>query len=190
MKFLNVLVPILLALSLANCSIDVSVDQVTANDFMGSTILATSRGVGDGQVSASITVLLKNADGSIITGHKPDFVFIDNNGSAYTGNGITYSECSLSNSQGISTCTIRAITVGARKLMFSNIIIELFGQVYFDPPNRSGNFFQVLNSAQLDMTAGGYSVTSQVGAPFPGMVHEANGYTVYTNTTAGITPTE
>jgi hypothetical protein len=180
-----------MALLLANCSIDVSIDDITPDDFLKSTVLATSRGVGDGQTSATVVVLLKNSDDSVVTGYKPEFSFVDNNGSQVSGNGITFSDCSMTNDQGISTCTFKSIIVGARRISFINIVITLFGDVYFDAPSRKGTFTQVLSSAQVDQDAGGYSVTSQIGSPFAGLKQElSGGWIIYTNTTGGITPSD
>ncbi len=190
MKLLNVLVPLVLALFLANCSIDVAIEDITGDDFLKSTILATSRGVGDGQTSATVVVLLKNSDDSTVTDYKPAFNFVDNTGSAITGNGITFSNCSVSNSQGISTCSFKSIEVGARRVLFNNIIVELVGEVFFDAPSRKGTFTQIVNAGQIDQDASGYSVTSFIGAPFKGLKQEVNGYVIFTNTTGGITPIE
>ena len=190
MKLRNVLAHILLGLFLANCSIDVSIEDITPNDFSLSSVLATSRGVGDGQTSATVVILLKNSGGSLVANHKPNFVFVDNNGATNQGAGITFSDCTTSNDQGISTCTIKSISIGPRRLAFNNIIIELFGEVYFDPPDRNGTFLQVVSSGQIDQNAGGYSVTSHTGSPFSGLKQESNGYTIFTNTTGGITPVE
>lgn len=190
MKLLNVLGPLLLALSLANCSIDVSIDDITADDFLKSTILATSRGIGDGQTSATLVVLLKNSDDSVVTAYKPRFDFIDNGGSSVNAVGITYSDCSESNAQGISTCVFKSISVGARRVAFNNIVIELIGEVYFDAPSRNGTFLQIVSSGQIDQDANGYAVTSHMGSPFAGLKQEVNGWTVFTNTTGGITPVD
>lgn len=190
MKLLNVLGPLLLALLLANCSIDVSIDDITADDFLKSTILATSRGIGDGQTSATIVVLLKNSDDSVVRDYKPRFDFVDNGGSNISANGITYSDCSPSNAQGISTCTFKSISVGARRVMFNNIVVELVGEIYFDAPSRNGTFLQLVNAGQIDEDANGYTVTSSLGHPFAGMKQEVNGWTIFTNTTGGITPVD
>lgn len=190
MKLRNVLAPLLLGLLLANCSIDVSIEDITGNDFAKSSVLATSRGVGDGQTSASIVIVLKNSDGSLVTNYQPAFDFIDNNGSSYQGNGITFSQCGTSDDQGIVTCTVRSITVGVRRLLFNNIIIDLVGEIYFDPPDRDGTFFQVVSSGQVNKNAGGYSVTSHVGTAFSGLKQESNGYTIFSSTTGGITPVD
>ena len=190
MKLLNVLYPILLAMLLANCSIDVAIDDLTADDFLKSTILATSRGVGDGQTSATVVILLKNSDDSVVTNYKPQFDFVDSGGSNVEGNGITYSDCVLTNDQGISTCTFRSITVGARRVYFNNVVIELIGEVFFDPPSRNGTFTQIVSSGQMNQNAGGYEVTSHTGSAFGGLSQTASGYTVFTNTTGSITPIE
>lgn len=190
MKTLHVLRALALVLLLANCSIDVAIEDVTADDFLKSTILATSRGVGDGQTSATVVVLLKNSDDSVIANYKPQFDFVDNNGSQISGNGITFSDCVPTNAQGISTCTFKSIAVGVKRVMFNNIVIELIGEVFFDPPSRKGTFLQVVSSGQIDQDAGGYTVTSQIGAPFAGLKQEVNGYTIFTNTTGDITPAE
>lgn len=182
--------PISLALLLSNCSIDVSIDDITAHDFLKSTILASSRGVSDGQTTATLSILLKNSDNTLVTNHKPSFIFVDNSGSAYTSNDIVYSDCDTSNSQGVSICSVRSVASGARRLSFNNIVIELVGEVYFDPPNRNGTFFQVVSSAQINQTAGGYSVTSQTGSIFKGLEQVSQGYTIFTNTTGSITPVE
>lgn len=187
MKLLNVLTPFLLALLLANCSIDVAIDDITADDFLKSTILATSRGVGDGQTSATIVVLLKNSDGSLVSNYNPNFDFVDNSGSAISSNGITYSKCTASNTQGVATCTFKSIQVGARRVMFK-IGIDLIGEIFFDAPSRNGTFLQVVSSGQIDQDAAGYSVTSHVGSSFAGLKQEVNGYIIFTNTTGSITP--
>ncbi len=186
----NVLGPVLLAVFLANCSIDVSIDDVTADDFLKSTILATSRGIGDGQTSATVVVLLKNSDDSVVTNYKPEFDFIDNGGSTVSGNGIVFSDCVTSNDQGISTCTFKSIQVGRRRVLFNNIAIELIGEVFFDAPSRNGTFLQIVSAGQVDQDASGYSVTSHVGSSFKGLKHEVDGYTIFTNTTGGITPVD
>jgi hypothetical protein len=188
MKMWNVLAPLLFALSLANCSIDVSVEDITAPDFLKSTILATSRGIGDGQTSATVVVLLKNADDSVVTNYKPNFDFVDNSGSNVAAVGITFSDCSMTNSQGISTCTFKSIQVGARRVAFNNIVINLVGEIFFDAPSRKGIFTQVVSSAQVDKDANGHTVTTSVGAPCAGLKQEVNGWTLFTNTTGGITP--
>ena len=190
MKLLNVLGPLLLALFLANCSIDVSIDDVTADDFLKSTILATSRGIGDGQTSATIVVLLKNSDNSTIASYKPQFDFVDNSGSNVNAVGITYSDCTASNGQGISTCTFKSISVGGRRVAFNNIVIELVGEIYFDAPSRNGTFLQVVSSGQIDEDANGYTVTTHTGSPFAGLKQDVNGWTIMTNTTGGITPVD
>jgi hypothetical protein len=177
-------------LFVANCSIDVSIDDLTAPDFLRSTILATSRGVGDGQTSATVVVLLRNSSGTVVANYKPTFVFIDNSGSTYAGEGVTYSECEPTNTQGIATCRIKAITVGMKRVLFNNVAIDLTSEVFFDPPSRKGSFGQILSSAQVDQNANGYSVTSQTGAITKGLKHEVNGYIIYTHTTGGITPLE
>ena len=74
--------------------------------------------------------------------------------------------------------------------MFNNIVIDLVGEIFFDPPSRNGTYLQVVSSAQVDEDADGYSVTSHVGAPFSDMKQNVNGYTVFTNTTGGITPVD
>lgn len=190
MKLLNVFNILLIALFLANCSLDVSIEDITTDDFLKSTILATSRGVGDGQTSATVVILLKNSDESVVTSYKPQFDFVNNGGSTIESNGITFSDCSLTNNQGISTCSFKSISVGARRVMFNNIVIDLIGEIFFDPPSRKGTFLQVVSSAQIDEDAAGYSVTSHVGAPFAGLKQNVNGYTIFTNTTGGITPVD
>ena len=190
MKFVNVLVPLLFLALLANCSLDIAIEDVRANDFAKSSILSTSRGVGDGLTGATITVLLKNSDNTVVVGHKPEFDFINESGSAYEGEGITYVECTNSNNLGISNCMIKAITVGSKKVLFNNILIELFSDVYFDPPERNGTFMQIVSSAQIKQDADGYSVTSHTGVPFTGLRQDEGGYIIYTSTTGSITPTE
>lgn len=187
---LNVLSALLLALLLANCSIDVSIDDITADDFLKSSILATSRGVGDGQTSATVVVLLKNSDGSLVQNYQPKFAFIDNSGSSVSGSGITYSSCTTSNSQGIATCTFKSIQVGPRRVMFNNVVVQLIADVFFDPPSRSGTFLQIVNAGQIDQDAAGYTVTSHVGAAFTGMKQEVGGWVIFTNTTGAITPVQ
>jgi hypothetical protein len=189
MKSLNVLAPLLLALFLANCSIDVSIEDDTGgNDFLKSSILSTSRGIGDGQTGATVVIILKNSDSSVVKNYEPNFSFVDNSGSTVTDSGITFSSCTKSNAQGISICTFKSIQVGGKKVSFKNIVVELISSLYFDAPSRNGTFLQIVSSAQIDQDAGGYSVTSHTGAPFAGLKQEVNGYIIYTNTTEGITP--
>ena len=179
-----------MAVLLANCSIDVSIDNITADDFLKSSVLGTSRGISDGQTGATVVVLLKNSDDSLIENYKPEITFIDNSGSSYEGNGITYWDCAASNTSGVSTCVIKSIEVGSRHVLFNNVVVELKSQVYFDAPSRNGTFLQVVSSGQIDQNANGYTVTSHTGAPFAGLKQKVNGYTVFTNTTGGITPVQ
>lgn len=190
MKLLSVTTWLFTALFVANCSIDVSIDDISPNDFLKSSILATSRGVGDGQTDATVAILLKNSDGSLVTNYRPTFNFIDNNGSTASGSGITFSECSISSAEGISTCVIRSVLVGTRRILFNNISIDLVGDVFFDPPEHEGTFLQVVSSAQINVDASGYSVTSHTGNAFSGLKQEVNGYTIFINTTDSITPIE
>ncbi len=190
MNIRNVFIYLTLPLLVANCSIDVSIDDLTQNDFLKSTILATSRGVGDGQTSATVVVLLRNSSGEVVTNYEPTFTFIDNSGSSYNAEGITYSSCEKTNSLGIATCRIKAVIVGMRRLIFNNVVIELSGEVFFDPPTRRSSFGQIVSSGQIDMNANGYSVTSHTGTITKGLKHEVDGYTIFTHTTGGITPLE
>ena len=190
MRIRNVLALLFLPLLIANCSIDVSIDDLTENDFLKSTILATSRGIGDGQTSATVVVLLRNSNGEIVSNYEPTFTFIDNSGSSYNAEGITYSGCERTNSQGIATCRIKAVIVGMRRLMFNNVRVELTGEVFFDAPTRRASFGQIVSSGQIDMDANGYSVTSHTGTITKGLKQEVNGYIIFTHTTGGITPIE
>ena len=46
---------------LVNCSMDISIDSLgsVGHDFLGSTVVSTSRGKGDGQTNASVRIQLK-----------------------------------------------------------------------------------------------------------------------------------
>lgn len=190
MNIRNVLVYLFLPLLAANCSIDVSIDDLTQNDFLKSKVLATSRGIGDGQTSATVVVLLRNSNGEVISNYEPSFNFIDNSGSSSNAEGITYTACEKSNNQGIATCRIKAIIVGMRRVVFNNVVVDLDSEVFFDPPTRQASFGQIVSSAQIDMNANGYSVTSYTGNITKGLKHEVDGYTIFTHTTGGITPLE
>ena len=175
---------------LANCSLDIAIEDVGANDFAKSSILSTTRGVGDGVTGAIVVVLLKNTNGTIVVGHLPEFDFLDESGLSFEGEGITFSDCTRSNGEGISTCIIKSIVVGSKKLAFNNVMIELAGDIFFDPPARNGTFTQIVASAQVKQDAEGYSVTSHTGTAFSGLRQEASGYTIFTSTTNAITPDE
>lgn len=190
MKFLKILAQCTLLAFLANCSLDVSIDEFQGDDFLKSTILATSRGIGDGQTSATVVVLLKNSDDTTIANYKPEFDFIDNNGTTVAGSGITFSDCTESGSDGVATCTFRSVQVGSRMIMFNNIPIELIGELYFDAPLQNGPFLQYISASQTGEEVNGYVVTSQVGSPFTGLRQEVNGWTIFTNTTGGILPSD
>ena len=179
-------------LLLANCSLDISIDDVSTMDFAHSTILSTTRGVGDGTTSAVVVVLLKNSDDTAVVSHEPELKLVDSNNQSldFTNEGVTDIKCSKSDNDGISTCTIKSITVGSKRIGFFNIIIELFGEVYFDPPERNGTFMQIVSSAQIKQDAEGYSVTSHTGTAFSGLRQVESGYTIYTSTTGSITPEE
>ncbi|MCJ8276888.1 MAG: hypothetical protein MJK18_08605 [Bdellovibrionales bacterium] len=189
MKKLNVLLPIFLLL-LANCSLDIAIDDIAADDFADSSILSTSRGVGDGITSATVTLLLKNSNGTVVVDHIPDLAFINGDGQSFQDEGVTFVDCTKSNDEGISTCLIKSITIGKKRIGFMNLIVDLFGDIYFDPPERNGTFMQIVASAQVKQDADGYSVTSHTGAPLTGLRQEESGYTIFTSTTGSITPDE
>ncbi|MCB0377997.1 MAG: hypothetical protein KDD33_05850 [Bdellovibrionales bacterium] len=185
MRVLNVAYKLLLLVLLANCSIDVAVEDLKGNDFLRSSVVSNSRGIGDGVTAAVVVIELRNSDDSLVTGHTPD-LSLANTGSS----GITYYSCTPSDQLGLSTCTIKAIIVGVKTIVFNNIEIGLSSDIFFDPPKRDGNFFQLISAGAVMEDASGYSVTTQLGSPYEGLKQEVDGYQIYISTTGAITPTE
>ena len=100
--------------------------------------------------------------------YKPDFDF---QGAQNRHQGLTFSNCTLTDDQGFSTCTFRSITPGSRQLVFNDLPVDLSSEVIFDPlGNRNSTFFNVVSGALVNQTTsppnGNYRVSAYVGKAF------------------------
>ena len=188
MKLVRILTSLGLALLLANCSMDIAIEDISGPDFLKSKVLSSTTGIADGVSDLVVNVELRNSNDTLVVGHIPTIDLL-------SGNGITLLDCTASNDNGISTCRLRSTIPGIATISIENIPIELDHDVKFDPPARDGTFIQIVASAQnnqptTDAGNGSYSVTSQIGPAISGQFQEVDGYQIYINTTGAITPTE
>jgi len=173
------------ALLLANCSLDISVEDISSSgdDFLKSSVLSQTEGISDGLTDLLLTLELRNSDDTLVAGYTPSFEIIN-------GSGATFVGCSVSNENGISVCRFRATISGTKTVAVLDLPIEITEEIVFKAPERSGTFMQIVSSAQNNVDAGGYKVTSHIGAPVQGLRQKVDGYEIFTSTTGAITPTE
>lgn len=184
MKLVRILTSTLFALGLANCSLEIGVEDLTDNiDFLKSSVISETVGVADGINELVVTVELRNSDDSLVVDHTPSLELI-------SGSSVTLVGCTTSNSLGISVCRLKSSLAGTKTISFANILIELTEEVVFTPPSRNGTFLQIVSAAQNKVNASGYTVTTHLGAPIHGLHQEPSGYEVFTSTTGAITPTQ
>lgn len=74
-------------------------------------------GLADGQTELLMIVRLVNSDGSKVKGYASAYELIS--GSAAT------SACTASNTDGVSTCVLKAIQAGVNRVSLTNIKIQL-----------------------------------------------------------------
>ena len=183
MNFTRMLILSLWVLLLANCSLEIGIEDLSGPDFLKSSVVSETVGIADGVNELVVTVELRNSDDTLVVGHTPIL-------SLLSGDSVTLVGCTVSNDNGLSVCRLKSSIVGVKTIAFGNIKIDLTEDVVFDPPSRNGTFQQVLSAAQNNVNASGYSVTSQLGAPMQGLRDTPSSYEVFTSTTGAITPTQ
>jgi adhesin/invasin len=90
-----------------------------------STITGTTLVVADDIATSTITVTLKDLNNNVVSGLTPTFSATD------TGGKNTYSDCSVSNTLGVSTCTLTSKKAESKTLSIVTPVLKADGTVLF-----------------------------------------------------------
>lgn len=92
-----------------------------------STIVGTSTVVADGVATSTITITLRDAGNLGVPGVTPTF------GATDTGTTNSYGACSVTNSSGVSTCTLSSTVAETKTLVIATPVVKSGGTVDFVP---------------------------------------------------------
>lgn len=139
-------------------------------DFARSEIITSGTGVADGSTEMLVVIQLMNSDGTPVKLYKPTYEIV-------SGSGVTAQECTTSNSNGVSTCILKATQAGTKRLSVTNIKIELQKDLLFQLP--SSKTMLGLASGAKQITTSGYKVSASVATQESAMVRESGGWKFY-----------
>jgi hypothetical protein len=152
----------LMPLLIAGCgsAISTSLNKfVSGNDFALSYVSVSGAGIADGSTDFQFSVVLKNSNGSYVNSFIPQFSIV-------SGEGVTSITCASSNSSGVSNCSIKATTIGVKRISISNISVSLEEDITFNATGDKTVFGISANGKVLSQ--GNFKLSGTIG------VNEAN----------------
>jgi hypothetical protein len=127
-------------------------------DFARSEIIQNGPAIADGSSELLVAVSLMNADGSSVKLFKPTYEIL-------SGGGVQGTECTTSNSNGISTCILKSTQAGVKKFSVTNIRIKLERDVVFTAPEKSGLTSAIVPAAKFnEKSTQGHELSGSVGS--------------------------
>jgi len=148
--------------------------KIASNDFLMTEIVTNSPGIANGVSDLIVLIHIKNSDGAPVANYRPEF-------SITSGVGLTSGSCTLSSSQGVAVCILRATQPGVRTLQLTNARVGLSTQIRFDLPSGGKQVIGLASAGQQrGTTASGYQVEASAGHLTDRItVKTARGYTGY-----------
>lgn len=143
----------------------------SVQDFAKSEIINNGPGIADGQSELLVVVQLMNSDSTSVKLFKPTY-------EVTTGGGVSAAACTSSNSNGVSTCVLKATQAGTKTISVTNINRPLIADVVFNPPGASKPVFGLV-SASKTQTQGSYKLSANAGNQEPGLVKKSGAYTLF-----------
>jgi hypothetical protein len=150
--------------------IEASFKRPSTQDFAKSEIINNGPGIADGQSELLVVIQLMNSDGTSVALFKPTYEII-------AGTGVTASACITSNVNGVSTCVLKSVQAGLKRISVTNIPITLNADVLFNQP--AGKSLFGLTSASKTQTQSGYKLSATVGSEVPGAIKKSGTYNLY-----------
>ena len=109
-----------------------------------SSITGTSNIIANGVATSTVTITLKDAANVAVSGITPIF------SATNTGAGNTYNSCTLSNSSGISTCTMSSTYAETKTLSITSPISLSGGTTIFIPGAASASTFTITGTSPIE----------------------------------------
>ena len=138
-------------------------------DFLKTEIISSGPVPADGTSEMLLAVHLKNSDNSSVPEYRPEYEIV-------TGSGVSQSNCTTSDQNGISACILKANVPGPKILRLTNAKVGLERTVVFTPIVRSGVRMGIVSASNQNMTsAGGYKAEISLGEKFKNIKSVTNG---------------
>lgn len=172
----------ILSLSLFGCGINNEIKGhigigSSGNDFGRSEIIVNGSGIADGQTPLYILIRLVNSDGRVVANYRPDYQIL-------SGAGVTGAPCTISDSNGVSVCAMRANSAGTKTMRVTNMGSAVSLQKNFDFLAAAGRNSVVgfSSSGAKQELASGYLVHASVSGLTSSIFEvTGGGYKVYSN---------
>jgi len=153
-------------IALAGCTQALDSTNGTSNaaqapaDFGKSTLSVGSSAPADGSSLLTVAVKLLNLDGSAVVNYTPTF-------SVAPSSGLTAQACTVTDSNGLSTCTMKSVVAGAKNFYLTQPQTGLNTQIVFTVPNGVQNTIASAGGL-VGQTTDGYSVRMSLGGTLQG----------------------
>ncbi|WII71540.1 hypothetical protein QJS83_13810 [Bdellovibrio sp. 22V] len=147
------------------------VTDVSKSDFKNTEIVVGQHGLADGTTELFVVIRLMNSDNTVIQGYRPDY-------SITKGTGVIETDCSVSDSFGVSICSLRSHDAGIKTMELNNIADHhVETDLVFDAPTKEQTVVDNSGGDVGEATSpSGWKMTATVGTQFDKASAEGNGY--------------
>ena len=138
-------------LGLAGCSLDVAIEDLDAANYSASTLEAVGPFIADGITPATIKIWVRS-NGKPVAGFVPVY--------KVSGGGNLLGQCSESDANGLSICTLRSTVAGYKSITLVSPISKARAEVIFSPglPAKAG--FAITSGGGVRTTGNIKSISS------------------------------
>jgi len=144
-----------------NNQIQGTFNPTTEQDFQKTEIIANGPVPANGTSPLLVAVHLKNSNNTSVPDFKPTY-------SISSGAGVTSSDCTTSDSNGVSACILKAVVSGTKTFTLTNALVGLSKNIVFDAAAGTEKT-EILTGATANGTTGsGYKVQMALGHPLKG----------------------
>ena len=120
---------LLAPMALFSCGkLSYSYTKTNSTDFAKSQVITNGPAVADGSSQLLVVIQLMNSDNSVVVDYQPTLEIT-------SGSGVTASPCTKSNANGVSTCVLKSVLAGTKRLAVTNISIVLQADAVFSQPS-------------------------------------------------------
>ncbi len=141
------------------------------NDFGHSQIITNGPQAADGQSALLVVISLLHSDDRPVVGFTPVLEIL-------SGANVISAPCTSSNVHGVSTCVLRAIEAGARRIQVNNVTVSLESTVTFNAPAAAKSQLASL-SARSRQSIGSYEFTATIGSSESRIKQSSGSYTFF-----------
>lgn len=138
-------------------------------DFLKTEILIGTPGIADGTSEMVIAIHLKNSDNTSVAEFRPTYTIA-------SGTGVTPGKCSVSDSNGISACVLKATQPGKKLIKLTNAKVGLEKEVVFENSVKSGRILGLVSGSKQNLTTpDGYKGEVSFGDSAKGISFKTSG---------------